>query len=107
MKEWNHEFTQNKLHSTLKTGWHRGGFDISYRKNGSRKTSIITKAIDEIKNEDLRREFYKRMRVLYTLTFTYTFGFENDTVFFAHFYPYTFTDCERYLARISSKMEFK
>ena len=75
-----------------KTLWHRGGFNISYKRNSSRKTSIITKAIDEIKNEDLRREFYKRMKVLYTLTFSYTFEYDNDVVFFAHFYPYTFTD---------------
>ena len=90
-----------------KIAWQRGGFNISYKRNSSRKTSIITKAIDEIKNEDLRREFYKRMKVLYTLTFSYTFEYDNDIVFFAHFYPYTFTDCEQYLARISSKDEFK
>jgi hypothetical protein len=82
---------------SIGTKWQRGGFDISYRKN-TQKTSIITKAIDEVSNEELKKELYKRIKVLHTLTFKYTFMYENDIVFFAHFYPYTFTDLEKYLA---------
>jgi hypothetical protein len=82
---------------SIGTRWQRGGFDISYHKN-TQKTSIITKAIDEVSNEELKKELYKRIKVLHTLTFKYTFMYENDIVFFAHFYPYTFTDLEKYLA---------
>lgn len=52
-------------------------------------------------------EFYKRMKVLHTLTFSYTFEHEDDIVFFAHFYPYTFTDLEQYLAKITSDQACK
>jgi hypothetical protein len=52
-------------------------------------------------------EFYKRMKVLHTLTFSYTFEHADDTVFFAHFFPYTFTDLEHYLARITSDKSHK
>ena len=99
MKPW--VFSKRKEEQT-NLGWHRRGFDISYKRNSSRKTPIITKAIDEIKNEDVKSEFYKRMKVLHTLTFSYTFEYADDTVFFAHFFPYTFTDLERYLAKITT-----
>lgn len=84
------------------TKWHRAGFDICYRKNASKKTSVITKAIDEVSNDDLKKELYKRIKVLHTLTFKYTFVYENDVVFFAHFYPYSFTDLEKYLAKTTA-----
>ena len=96
-----------RRYDSFKTGWHRSGFNISYKRNPSRKISVITKAIDEVKNEDLRLELFKRIKVLYTLTFSYTFGYDNDVVFFSHFTPYSFTDCERHLARISSMHEYK
>ena len=82
--------------------WHRDGYDICYRKNPTKKTSIITKAIDEINNDDLKKELYERIKVLHTLSFKYTFKYDNDTVFFSHFYPYTFTDLEKYLAKATS-----
>lgn len=69
--------------------------------------SVITKAIDEISNDDLKRELYKRVKVLHTLTFKYTFTYEDDVVFFAHFYPYTFTDLEKYLAKTTAMEEYK
>ena len=34
-----------------------------------------------------------------TLTFSYKFEYANDTVFFAHFVPYTYSDLERYLTQ--------
>ena len=36
----------------------------------------------------------------YTLTFTVTFKYEDDEIFFAHCYPYTYSDCTEYLAKI-------
>ena len=37
------------------------------------------------------------MFTLNTLSFTYTFEYDNDTVFFAHFQPYTLSDLKDYL----------
>lgn len=54
-------------------GWHRGGTDISYFKNNIRKDYIYTK-------------------YFYTATFTHTFEYDDDTVFFSYSYPYTLTD---------------
>lgn len=36
----------------------------------------------------------------YTLTFNIEFEHENDTVFFAHSYPYTYSDVQDYLMAI-------
>ena len=44
---------------------------------------------------------------MYTLTFKYTYRYENDVAFFAHFYPYSFTDLEKYLARTTAIDEYK
>ena len=36
----------------------------------------------------------------YTLTFSVKFPHDGDTVYFAHSYPYTFSDLQRYLNRL-------
>ena len=61
-------------------GWHRGCNKICYYLN-----TIKRKAT-----------FYC------TLTFTITFAHKNDTVYFAHSYPYTYTDLCRYLLDIEN-----
>jgi len=33
----------------------------------------------------------------YTLTFSASFKYDNDTIYFAHCYPYTYTDLVRYI----------
>lgn len=38
----------------------------------------------------------------YTLTFSVQFPHDFDTVYFAHSYPYTFSDLQRYLLKIES-----
>ena len=38
----------------------------------------------------------------FTLTFTINFAHKNDTVYFAHGYPYTYTDLCRYLSEIEN-----
>lgn len=55
-------------------GWHKDGYNIKYYQNGIRK------------GIDCLNSFY------YTLTFTYTFKYDQDTVFFAYSVPYTYTD---------------
>jgi hypothetical protein len=38
-----------------------------------------------------------RQRFYYTLTFSYTFKYDDDTVYFAHSFPYTYTNLMEYL----------
>jgi murein tripeptide amidase MpaA len=39
-------------------------------------------------------------RFYYTLTFTHTFDYDKDTVYFSHCFPYTYTDLTEDLSRI-------
>ena len=39
----------------------------------------------------------EKFKALYTLSFEYVFEHENDTVFFSHFAPYSYTDVQNYL----------
>jgi hypothetical protein len=59
-----------------KIGWHRGGTDISYFQN------------------QIRRDTSGFARYYFTATFTYTFEYDEDTVFFSYFQPYTFSDLQ-------------
>lgn len=47
----------------------------------------------------------------YTLTFKVTFSYDNDTAYFAHCYPYTYSDLQRYLLKLecdqNKKQRFK
>ncbi len=48
----------------------------------------------QINREGKKDSFY------YNLSFKYTFDFNADVVYFAHSYPYTFTDLKEYLNSI-------
>ena len=37
------------------------------------------------------------------LSFTYPFEYDHDTIFFAHFVPYTFTDMVSFLKSLKDK----
>ena len=65
-----------KHKNTTGTSWHRDGNSISYKPNTSND--------------------------YFTLTFTYNFRYEEDTVYFAYSYPYTFSDLSEYLNQISA-----
>ena len=54
--------------------WHRVGHDIDYYQN------------------TLKRENTRFNRFYYTLTFTHTFEHDNDQVYFAHCFPFTYSD---------------
>ena len=68
-----------QLAQTAGIGWHRSGFDICYHKNDHR---VMT----------ARGERY-----YYTLRFSWTASHDDDVVYFAHCYPYTYTDLQEYL----------
>lgn len=68
--------------ATKKIGWIRTGENIKYYKNA-------------IKREDTTKEKYH-----YSLTWTCEFPNENDTYYFAHCYPYTYSDLQEYLQNL-------
>ncbi|XP_028914984.1 cytosolic carboxypeptidase 2 isoform X2 [Ornithorhynchus anatinus] len=61
-------------------GWRREGGDIRYYKS--------SQGVGQ--------------RPLYCLTWTVQFPYDYDTCFFAHFYPYTYSDLQRYLLRVAN-----
>ena len=60
------------------TGWHRGGTGVRYERS-----------LWEEKNGESKYQ---------QLSFAYTFEYADDTVYFAHCYPYTYTELKRELA---------
>jgi cytosolic carboxypeptidase protein 2/3 len=72
---------------TNNIGWHRDGDRISYYQNSLPRKFFLP---------GCSGEYY------YTLTFEYTFEHINDLVYFAHCYPYTYTDLSSYLNTLSS-----
>ncbi|XP_067406857.1 cytosolic carboxypeptidase 2 [Emydura macquarii macquarii] len=60
-------------------GWQREGANIRYYRGSSEEG-----------------------RAMYCLTWTVCFPHDHDTCYFAHFYPYTFSDLQRYLLGVAS-----
>jgi hypothetical protein len=52
--------------SRKQIGWHKGGTEISYAKNG------------------IRRGVFNGVETFYTLTFTYEFKYDDDVIYFAY-----------------------
>ena len=61
-------------------GWNRTGFDIKYLP--SKKRALV------------------QATQYYQLSFAVELNYENDQVYFAHCYPYTYTDCLLMLKRV-------
>ena len=66
-------------------GWHRDGHEIKYYPNTYR-----------------REAFSNCQRYYYTLSFSYTFKHDQDTVFFAHSRPYTYSYLLNYLETLEN-----
>mmetsp|Transcript_19970 Transcript_19970/g.36999 ORF Transcript_19970/g.36999 Transcript_19970/m.36999 type:complete len:620 (+) Transcript_19970:488-2347(+) len=64
-------------------GWFKGGRDIAYFSNGHRRENVPTKTY-------------------FTLTFTYEFPSDNDTVYFAYSVPYTYSMLKEFLNSLES-----
>ncbi|XP_032582258.1 cytosolic carboxypeptidase Nna1 isoform X3 [Drosophila sechellia] len=82
---------QPVMYSTLgakekSEGWRRCGDNICYYRNDD--------DVSNSANED------DEDNSTYTLTFTIEFEHDDDTVFFAHSYPYTYSDLQDYLMEI-------
>jgi len=65
-------------------GWYRGGEDITYKSNSYER-------------KDERAHFF-------TLSFKYTFEYENDEVFFAYSLPYKYSDICQLIANTESEL---
>ncbi|XP_020797937.1 uncharacterized protein LOC110176059 isoform X6 [Drosophila serrata] len=83
---------QPVMYSTLgakekSEGWRRCGENICYYRNDDESASNSANEDDEDNST-------------YTLTFTIEFEHDDDTVFFAHSYPYTYSDLQDYLMEI-------
>ena len=65
-------------------GWHRACDCVSYYQNNIPRAFAADSKLPQ---------FY------YTLSFVYTFEYDRDVVYFAHCYPYTYTDLQGFLSR--------
>ncbi|XP_041367885.1 cytosolic carboxypeptidase 2-like [Gigantopelta aegis] len=67
-----------------KIGWVRTGFDIKYYRN------------------NLKYETARGDRPFYSLSFSVVMNHNYDTVYFAHCYPYTYTNLQDYLLELAN-----
>ncbi|XP_077995004.1 cytosolic carboxypeptidase 2-like [Glandiceps talaboti] len=67
-----------------KLGWRRWGEEIKYYRNTIRRTNV------------------KGDKYFYSLTWTCTFPNANDMYYFAHCYPYTYSDLQSYLLNLQN-----
>uniref|UniRef100_A0A8W8MZR7 Peptidase M14 domain-containing protein n=1 Tax=Magallana gigas TaxID=29159 RepID=A0A8W8MZR7_MAGGI len=74
-----------------KVGWVRGGSDIKYYKNNLSLSGTIN-----------RYSTSKSDKSFYSLTWTVKLEHNHDTVYFAHCFPYTYTDLQDYLLDLSN-----
>jgi hypothetical protein len=56
--------------------------------------------LDMMESEGEEEEIEEKVRIQYTMSFRYTFEYDDDIVFFSHFYPYTLIDLEGSLEMI-------
>lgn len=70
--------------SEVQKGWHRTGEDLSYSQNNYKKEHQTNS-----------------QRCYYTFTFTHTFEYDDDVVYFAYSVPYTYSELVNYLDGIS------
>jgi len=68
----------NKEKTTDNIGWHRVGESINYFQNQYKR--------------DAGAGLVRYAKNFYTFTFTTTFTHEDDQCFFAHCFPYTYSD---------------
>lgn len=82
-------------------GWQRCGDNVSYFRNDD--NNIYTKNDNQttLTMDDDDDDFLTNI-CSYTLTFEVEFQHENDTVYFAHSYPYTYSDLQDYLMKIQN-----
>ncbi|CAH1786789.1 unnamed protein product, partial [Owenia fusiformis] len=73
-----------RLAAEKQIGWKRCGSDIKYYKN------------------NIKTDTGKGERSFYSLTWTVQLPYNKDKVYFAHCYPYTYTDLQHYLRDVAN-----
>lgn len=79
-------------------GWKRCGDNIAYFRNDDNNI-YSTRNYHQVLIDDFDDDDSGNI-CSYTLTFNVEFQYENDTVYFAHSYPYTYSDLQDYLINI-------
>lgn len=79
-------------------GWQRCGENIAYFRNDDNNI-YSTRNYHQVLIDDFDDDDSGNISS-YTLTFQVEFQHENDTVYFAHSYPYTYSDLQDYLMNI-------
>ena len=79
-------------------GWKRCGDNISYYRNDD-NNFYNTRNYHQVLIDDFDDDDHNNI-CSYTLTFNVEFQHDNDTVYFAHSYPYTYSDLQDYLIAI-------
>jgi cytosolic carboxypeptidase protein 2/3 len=79
-------------------GWQRCGDNIAYFRNDDNNI-YSTRNYHQVLMDDFDDDDSGNI-CSYTLTFQVEFQHENDTVYFAHSYPYTYSDLQDYLMNI-------
>ena len=78
------------------TGWFRGGYNIAYKSNGIIRSEI--NKVQNAKNDD-------NIFTYRTLSFSYEFQYDDDNIFFAYCYPYTYSDLQEYITNIEKNSQ--
>lgn len=79
-------------------GWKRCGENISYFRNDDNNI-YSTRNYHQVLIDDFDDDDSGNI-CSFTLTFNVEFQYDNDTVYFAHSYPYTYSDLQDYLMNI-------
>jgi murein tripeptide amidase MpaA len=77
-----------------KLGWHRVGEDIAYYQNNQNKAKFSNLPGSQANMSSATPNNF------YTLSFRMNFKHDEDEVYLAYCYPYTFTDCQKHLEKI-------
>eukprot|EP01034_Spumella_vulgaris_P024116 gene24116-30424_t len=95
--------TTHTMPANMECGWkHSGCDDICYYRNGNTLVKSTNSASNQTTdnnpttNSNIPKKAKNLLSHQYTLTFTYTFT-RSDSVYFAHTFPYTYSDLQRYL----------
>eukprot|EP00347_Sterkiella_histriomuscorum_P009421 403341278 len=73
-------------------GWFRVGEDISYYQSSGTRQRYFQQL--------LGIESYQETSQIFTLSFKIQFKYDNDEVYMAYCFPYTYTDCQKLLSKL-------
>ncbi|KAL4494540.1 hypothetical protein ABPG72_004442 [Tetrahymena utriculariae] len=84
-------------------GWHRSCENINYyknnfiRKQNCQPPASTNQNFTETKSQSFQNNSFQKQQNYYSLSFTYLFENNEDEVYFAYNYPYTYSELQEYL----------